>query len=178
MDMLAHGLWGGALVSIAYRNRPIARLTLPITIGMAVWPDIAHAVPLVFWWILGDGTWSALVAYAFATPGQEPVLPANVALLSHHFHCLAHSVIVAGTVTLTLWLILRSIWTPLIGWGSHILIDIFTHSADYYAVPILYPLNEWGFDGIAWNTPWFIGLNYSVLGAIYLWILQQKRKAT
>ena len=52
---------------------------------------------------------------------------------------------------------------PLAGWWSHIVIDFFTHSADYYSVPVLYPFTYWGFDGLAWNTPWFLALNYAVL---------------
>jgi membrane-bound metal-dependent hydrolase YbcI (DUF457 family) len=50
----------------------------------------------------------------------------------------------------------RTLWIPLLGWWSHIVIDVFTHSADYYAVPVLYPFTERGFDGIAWITPWFM----------------------
>ncbi len=62
----------------------------------------------------------------------------------------------------------HTLWIPLLGWRSHIVIDVFTHSADYYAAPVLYPITECGFNGIAWNTPWFMGLNYAVLAAVGL----------
>ena len=50
------------------------------------------------------------------------------------------------------------------------MIDVFTHSADFYAVPVLYPFSERGFDGLAWNTPWFLALNYAALAVTILWL--------
>lgn len=55
---------------------------------------------------------------------------------------------------------------PLLGWWSHIVIDVFTHSADFYPSPVFYPLTYWGFDGLAWNTPWFMVVNYLALAAL------------
>ena len=132
---------------------------------MAALPDVLHLLPIAFWWVFGDGTISVLSAYAVAVPGQEPALPPMVQLWSHHLHCVMHSAIVAGAVTLLLYAVQRTLWIPLLGWWSHIVIDVFTHSADYYAAPVLYPITERGFDGIAWNTPWFMGLNYPALAA-------------
>jgi hypothetical protein len=63
---------------------------------------------------------------------------------------------------------------PLLGWWSHIVIDVFTHSADYYASPVLYPLTERGFDGIAWITPWFMVANYLVLGVTGLLLFRSR----
>ena len=65
----------------------------------------------------------------------------------------------------------RTLWIPLLGWWSHIVLDVFTHSADYYPSPVLYPFTQRGFDGIAWNTPWFLALNYAALLLTWLWIL-------
>ena len=56
------------------------------------------------------------------------------------------------------------------GWWLHIAIDIPTHSAKYYAVPILYPFTNRGFDGLAWTTPWFLALNYLALAAVWIWL--------
>jgi membrane-bound metal-dependent hydrolase YbcI (DUF457 family) len=73
------------------------------------------------------------------------------------------------------WLVRRGFWIPLLGWLSHIVIDVFTHSADYYAVPVLYPFTERGFDGIAWITPWFMALNYTALVAVGAWLLMTRK---
>ena len=58
-----------------------------------------------------------------------------------------------------------------VGWWSHIVIDVFTHSADYYPSPVLYPITQQGFDGLAWNTPWFMVANYLTIlvVAVVVW---------
>ena len=63
-------------------------------------------------------------------------------------------------------------WLPLLGWWSHIVIDVFTHSAEFYPSPVLYPFTQRGFDGIAWNTPAFMAANYLALAlaAAWLWL--------
>lgn len=58
-------------------------------------------------------------------------------------------------VTLLLWAARRSLWIALAGWWSHIVIDVFTHSADYHPSPVPYPVRQRGVDSLAWNTPWF-----------------------
>jgi hypothetical protein len=175
VDILAHALWAGAGMASARRRWAIAPCTVAMTVGLAALPDIPQLLPLFGWSLFGDGPVAAVRAYAIAVPGQEPALPPAVALLSHHLHCVMHSAIVAGAVTLLLWLALGSLWVPLLGWWSHIVIDVFTHSADYYASPVLYPITERGFDGLAWNTPWFLLLNYSTLSAVFLWLSHSRR---
>ena len=78
---------------------------------------------------------------------------------------------------MVLWAVLHSLWIPLLGWWTHIVIDVFTHSADYYAVPVLYPITERGFDGIAWNTPWMLALNCAALGAAIWWAYRSGKSA-
>jgi hypothetical protein len=81
-----------------------------------------------------------------------------------------HSAVVAAAVSVLLWTALRRFWMPLVGWWSHIVIDVFTHSANFYPAPVLYPFTQRGFDGIAWNTTPFMLANYTalVLAAIAL----------
>ncbi len=177
VDIVAHTLWAAAGMAAWSRQRPIAPATIAATIGLAALPDILQLVPIALWWIFGDGTWSVVQAYGFALPGQEPALPPLVLLLSHHLHCVLHSLFAVAAVTLVLWLLRRALWIPLLGWWSHIVIDVFTHSADYYPAPVLYPITERGFDGIAWNTPWSLALNYAALGAVGIWfVLNRKRR--
>ena len=170
MDIFAHTLWAGAGVTLARRRWPLAPHTLLLTMTLAALPDVFHLLPIAAWWVFGDGTLAALRGYAVAVPGQEPALPDIVELLSHHLHCVAHSALVAGAVTWLLWWLRRGLWIPLLGWWSHIVIDVFTHSADYYPSPVLYPITQRGFDGLAWNTPWFLVLNYVVLATVAGWL--------
>jgi hypothetical protein len=176
MDIVAHTLWAAAGAVVIHRRRPLSRGTVVVTLVLAALPDVIHLLPLAGWWLFGDGSLAALRAYAVAVPGQEPVLPPLVALLSHHLHCVMHSAPIAGLVTLVLWALRRTLWIPLLGWWSHIVIDVFTHSADYYPVPVLYPFTQRGFDGIAWITPWFMVLNYSALAAVGIWLLKSRKR--
>ena len=175
MDIFAHTLWAGAGMTLANRRWPLAPRTVASAMVLAALPDIFHLLPIALWWIFGDGSLAALQAYAFAVPGQEPAVPDSVEFWSHHLHCVAHSAIVAGAVSALLWALRRSLWIPLLGWWSHIVIDIFTHSADYYPAPVLYPITQRGFDGIAWITPWFMVLNYLALSAVGVWLLRTRK---
>jgi hypothetical protein len=38
------------------------------------------------------------------------------------------------------------------------------------------PITYRGFDGIAWNTPIFMSLNYLLLAAIYVWLLRTHKR--
>ena len=176
MDILAHTLWVGAAAALASRHRVLSRGTVVGALGLAALPDLLHLVPILVWWLAGDGSLAALRAYAVALPGKEPGMPAWVQFWSHHLHCVMHSAPIAGLVTLALWAVRRTLWLPLLGWWSHIVIDVFTHSADYYPVPVLYPFTQRGFDGLAWITPWFMALNYTALAAVAIWLLMGKKR--
>ena len=179
MDVLAHGLWAGTGLAVVYawtqappgRVFGVGRRTLIHTLVLATVPDGVHMLPLLAWALAGGGTLAALFDYALALPGQEPAMPALVAMLAHHLHCIFHSAIVAGAVTLASWALTRRFWLPLWGWWSHIVIDVFSHSADYFASPVLYPITQQGFDGLAWNTPRFMALNYGALAGVWLILL-------
>ncbi len=176
MDILAHALWAGIGVTFAARRVVIRRRTMVATVALAVLPDILQLFPLLAWTAAGDGTLQSLREFANASPGKEPVLPPLVTLLSHHLHCVLHSAVLAAVVTLLVWLLTRSFWIPLAGWWSHIVIDFFTHSATFYPVPVLYPFTYWGFDGLAWNTPWFLALNYALLATCCVALTLTRRR--
>ena len=159
MDILAHGLWAGLGVRGLARTPPSPAI-VAATVFMAVLPDIVHLLPVIAWALFDGGSPAGVLGYAFAVPGQEPGLPAWAAAWSHHLHCTLHSALVAGGTTLLLWPWRQRVGLPLAGWWSHIVIDVFTHSAEFYPVAVLYPLTYGGFDGLAWNTPWFMAVNY------------------
>ena len=143
-------------------------------VALAMLPDIPQLLPLIAW-AATAGSLQAIYDYASASPGTEPWLPPLVQVIVHHLHCIAHSAVVAGAVTLFVWRLRQRWLIPLLGWWSHIVIDVLTHSAEYYAVPVLYPFTDRGFDGIAWNTPWFMLVNYTALAAVWIFLWQRRK---
>lgn len=152
----------------------MTRATKTMTIGLAMAPDIVQLAPIVIGALVLPEGWSVLQAYAHALPHYQPVLPPLVEAFMHHLHCTMHSAIVAGSVTLLIWMSMGRFWWPLIGWWSHVVIDVFTHSSDFYPSPVLYPFTQEGFDGLAWNTPWFGWLNYGVIALLWLWLSRSR----
>lgn len=160
------------------RRRSISPRVAAATVGLAALPDVFQMIPVVLWWLLDAGSFQAMQAFAIALPGKEPALPPMVYLVSHTLHCSFHSAVVAGLVTLVVWRLKPAFLLPLLGWWLHIVIDVFTHSADYYASPVLYPFTERGFDGIAWITPWFMVVNYLALGVVGLLLVLSRPSKT
>lgn len=170
MDLLAHAVWAGIGVAWARRRWVVSRRTAVGTVALAVVPDLLQGLPLLALVLAGALDGSALLHYATASPGQEPALSPTAALLTHHLHCIGHSAVIAGAATLLMWAWRRALWIPLLGWWSHIVIDVLTHSAAFYPSPVFYPFTYWGFDGVAWNKPWFLVLNYTAMAAALLWL--------
>jgi hypothetical protein len=175
VDILAHGLWAGLGLAWASRDRKPDRKTLALTVTLAIAPDLVQLLPLVSSAVFSEDGWAVLRTYATALPGYEPPMSPLLTAMTHHLHCVMHSALVAGGVTALLWMWLRRLWIPLLGWWSHIVIDVFTHSADFYPSPVFYPLTYWGFDGLAWNTPWFMVANYVALAAVTVGLWRHKR---
>ena len=174
MDILAHSLWAGAGITLAQRHWLLSQRMLALTVLLAALPDLLHLLPIIAWGMFGDGSLADVWRFAITMPGREPTLPPLVNLWTHHLHCFMHSAVVAGAATLLSWMAWRPLLFVLLGWWSHIVIDVFTHSADYYPSPVLYPITEQGFDGLAWNTPWFLVANYLALGLTAVWLLRSR----
>jgi hypothetical protein len=173
MDIFAHMLWTGARTVPGRQHVPIARRTVAATIVLAALPDVLQFVPVLGWIVFGAGSWHALAALATALPDRSPRCRppprchASPALPRPQRH-------LRRRADRAIWIATGSLWIPLLGWWSHILIDVLTHSADFYPAPVLYPFTYRGFDGLAWNTPWFLALNYAALGAFYIWAIRTR----
>ncbi|MCU0926782.1 MAG: hypothetical protein MUF44_12340 [Hydrogenophaga sp.] len=180
MDIVAHGWWlgvGFGAAALAGHTQPTARTT-ELMLGLALAPDLIHLLPVAIGELEASGNLGTLSIYALALPGAEPPMSATVAWWAHHLHCIFHSAVVATGVTLALRVALKRWWLPLLGWWSHIVIDVFTHSPDFYPSPVLYPFTYRGFDGVAWNRPVFQVLNYSALVAVTLWLLWRWQRSS
>lgn len=166
MDVLSHALWGAAAAETLRRRTGGGGNVVWAAAALGVAPDLLSIAPVLGWATFQADGFAQLSAYVTAHPGAEPPVPPLVSLLAHHLHCIAHSVIVAGLVTIGVWWFGRGVLVALAGWWAHIVIDIPTHSSDYYAVPFLYPFTYWGFDGVAWKQPWVLAVNALLLAAV------------
>lgn len=122
----------------------MSRKAATLTVALAVAPDVPHLLSILGRSAFGNGAVSTFTGYAYAAPGHEPVVLPSIEMLSHNRHCLTHSAIVLGLITLLLWVWRRQLWFPLLGWWFHVPIDVFTHSADDYPSPVLWPFTRQG----------------------------------
>lgn len=161
LDSLAHGLWAAAAATVAKRTAGLQVRILPFALW-ATFPDM-----LAFGPGIAVGLWLRIAGgagYAESAHGGH----------FHHFHvglplyAMGHSLLVfAGVYGLCSLVARRGVVSPL-GWLLHILIDIPTHSYSYYATRFLWPLSNFGFDGVAWWTPWLLWCTYGSLALVYL----------
>jgi hypothetical protein len=79
----------------------------------------------------------------------------------------AHSLVSFAVVFAAVALLARTWNMNLLGWLLHILIDIPTHSFQYYATRFLWPIADNRFDGVPWWTPWVLISTYGVLILVY-----------
>ncbi len=189
MDVFAHGLWtaaaakatNGKLATSDKRQGKIHKsLNVWWTAFWGIFPDLfAFAIPFI--WIAWSFLSGGITAADLPRPHQvEP--PADgklyaVMRLANSLYGVSHSAIAFVFVFAIVWLLARRPTLELGGWFLHILIDIPTHSFQFYPTPLLWPLSGWKFNGISWSTPWFMILNYSALVVVYL-ILWRKRRVT
>jgi hypothetical protein len=155
MDIVAHGLWAAAGGVAAKRkgwNIRIGWLSF-----WAMFPDaFAFGPPIaVGLWMLVIGKLSAGGSHAPHVHLGAPLYP------------LAHSLVTFSAVFAVSWLAMRRPPLAMLGWLSHILIDIPTHSFSYYATEFLWPVSQLRVDGIPWWTPWFRIATYVSLAVVY-----------
>ena len=159
MDIIAHGLWAAAGVTAA-RKSANARIRLGWTVFWAMFPDLLAFGPPV-----AVGLWRLLTGGSLHG-ARLPRVNFGVQL-----YPLGHSLVTFLLVFAVASLLARRVVLELLGWLSHILIDIFTHSFRYYATRFLWPVSDIRFDGLPWWTPWFWCSTYIALAIVYflLW---------
>ncbi|MEK7463454.1 MAG: hypothetical protein AAB621_03800 [Patescibacteria group bacterium] len=188
MDIFAHGLWAGAVYKGANK-----KLEKPLKVWRAafwgVFPDL-FAFTIGFIWLFGNFifggmSFSDLPRPDLVEPAPDELIFGNgtiqgaasfIVRLTAILYSASHSAIIFFIVFGIVFLIFRRPIWELGGWFIHILLDIPTHSYQFYPTPFLWPLSDWKLDGFSWATPWFLILNYSVIIIMY-WLLRRKKIA-
>jgi hypothetical protein len=154
MDVVAHGLWGGALFCRRGRKPFIAGLI----IGMA--PDL---LSFGIFFVTHPGWITHRLVGDISGPPALSILPAYV----FYAYNMTHSLLVWTAGFILLWGFLKHPPWLLGAWLLHILCDIPTHSTSYFPTPFLWPFPTPFVDGISWASPPFLIANYAALIALY-----------
>ena len=156
MDVVAHGLWGGAF----FGRKSKAQWRAACLIGSA--PDVIAFGPFLISQI-GSSSWVNFPPYV------------------HQSYDVTHSLVVWATVTAVVWFLRKSFPWILCPWALHVLCDIPFHSIDFFPTPYLWPLSTPFHNGTPWARPVFILGNYMAIIVVYAataWIRRSKTNAT
>lgn len=165
MDVIAHGLWGGALFLTRSRRRFFAGAL----IGMA--PDL---LSFGVFHVMHPGWITLRLAGEISGPPALSILPPYL----FYAYNMTHSLFVWGAVFGLLWRMTKKPPWLLAAWLLHILCDIPTHAASYFPTPFLWPFPTPFVDGIPWSTPWLMVANYAsmivVYSGVYLYLTKRR----
>ncbi len=162
MDILSHGLWGGAALGKKKREFWTA-------FAFGALPDF---VPF--------GTFVAVSAVAGALPfwGMKQPAMADIPAYVTGLYAVTHSFVTFGVAFALAWIVRkRKVWTPMWAWALHIAMDIPGHSSKFFGTPFLWPLSNYQFDGRAWShSPLLLSLNFGGLALAYGYRYARLRK--
>lgn len=163
MDVLAHGLWGGAI----FGRRTGSSWKRAFLWGM--FPDLIAFGPAI---IAGLITGDRLSWFRYA---PEDAHASWITWYSNHAYLVSHSLVVWVVVAVVRWA-----WQKKFSWAFgaaalHILCDIPLHTLRYFPTPYLWPLPTPLHDGLRWSIPVLWLANYVVLIAIYSYLSIRKR---
>ncbi|MEK9154957.1 MAG: hypothetical protein AAB596_02745 [Patescibacteria group bacterium] len=177
MDVFSHGLWSGAIYK-AINRRAKNPLNIRLSVLFGVFPDIFSFIPLFSWMflklILGEFNFSDFPKIEEVEPAQRDTF--FIFTLTNILYSLSHSLAMFLIIFCLAYLIFkRPIW-EMGAWLFHILIDIPTHTYQFYPTPFLWPFSDIKLSGFSWATPWFLILNYSAIIFIYFCLYYFKNK--
>ena len=151
MDTISHALWGKGL--FGYRKYRY----LSFVFGAI--PDLlSFGIYFLFNLILNPST------IKFGKPNLSEI-PEWVFSL-YNF---SHSLIISIIFILIVYKINREISFTMLAWPFHILLDLLTHSIDFFPTPILWPISDYRFDGIPWSNSYIMITNIIFIFLIFIY---------
>ena len=135
--------------------------------------------PFVLSAMLGFGAWpnggpkSSDAISDLGPFGKLPIFPDIV----HFLYSATHSLVIYALFFALLWWLGKKNFTKLtLAWPLHILVDIPTHSADFFPTHFLWPVSNFFIDGISWARPIIFIPNVIIILILYLYWYMKKRK--
>ncbi len=163
MDIVSHGLWG----ALGFGRRSRASFWWAFFFGIA--PDLFSFgifLTLAFFGLSEHPDWSS---------GQHPD-PNQIPAYVHSAYNVTHSLIVFSIVFGVVWVIRKKPLYILSAWGLHILMDIPTHSHQFFPTPFLWPFFEFTVNGIPWSSPFIFIPDVVLLTLFYAWFWYSRKK--
>jgi membrane-bound metal-dependent hydrolase YbcI (DUF457 family) len=159
MDTLSHGLWAIVLVKGLFK-----KVNLWLAFLFGVLPDvIPFGIPFMTMILSG------------AKPSGDPSsfhFPSYVQPL----YSITHSLIIAVFVFLLIYLITKKAYVWMLGWPLHILVDIPTHSKEFFPTPLFYPISNFAVDGVNWGNPYIFFPNWILLITLLIFVFRKEIK--
>lgn len=181
MDIFAHTLWANALTQGANnlidknsnkKTNKISHINVFWASFFGVFPDLfAFTIPfsILFYNIL-------LGRFSFSDFGSHHMQSFGFDIASYLYQ-FSHSIIIFILVFILVWVIYKRPRYELLGWLLHILIDIPSHSAEFYPTPFLFPVSNYKFlHGISWGNTYYMIVNYGALLCVWVYILARDLK--
>ncbi|MDD5645149.1 MAG: hypothetical protein PHO00_06865 [bacterium] len=147
MDIFSHGLWGYAL----FGRRGLGWLAC----FFGVFPDLVS---------FGILTVINITNGSFQFGKPDPAVIPTWTFISYDW---SHSLVIALITVFIVWKFNKLIAFTMLAWIFHILLDIPTHSKEFFPTKFLWPLSDIAFNGISWGTPWIWLSNAGGLSVVY-----------
>ncbi len=163
MDIFSHGLYGGA----AFGRKSKKNYWLALLFGMG--PDLLAFGPF---FLINFFKFESWFGGKFGPPD-----PTTIPNFVHSVYNATHSLIIYALFFGLLWWLGKKSFAKLtLAWPLHILVDIPTHSAEFFPTPFLWPVSDFFIDGISWARPIIFIPNVIIILAIYIyWYIKNKR---
>jgi len=163
MDIISHGLYGG----VAFGRT--SKISYWKAFFFGIMPDLFSFGLLFAFSILGIASGPDFNA--------GPPDPASIPQYVHSLYNVTHSLIVAGVVIGIVWFIRKKPLVEMFAWPLHMLVDIPTHSNEFFPTPFLWLVSDFHVDGVSWSNPYIFIPNILLLIALYTWFYFSKKSS-
>jgi hypothetical protein len=163
MDIISHGLYGG----VAFGRKSKWDYFTAFMFGVG--PDL-----------MAFGPYCIAILLGFQSFPQWGVVAPHVKVIPHFVYALysvSHSLVIYGIFLGVLLLFgKRKLARLTLGWPLHILVDLPTHSNNFFPTPIFWPVSSFHINGIPWSEPIIFLPNIIVISCLYLyWYYKNKQ---
>ncbi len=159
MDIISHGLYGG----VAFGRT--SRFSYFKAFFFGIMPDLcSFGIFMIGALLLSDHAYEP-------GPPHPSIIPSYVYTLYN----VTHSLVVAALVIGAVWFVRGKPLMELFAWPLHILVDIPTHSSEYFPTPFLWPVSDFTINGVSWGHAYIFFPNVLLIIVLYGWWCIRRR---